>query len=140
MVKITAENNPWLHGLNQEILPAPLAIRAGACQWSGNVKVVDYMSGIVAQYVNYEGHVAEYYPENPTGSDHACAMIANTDQRILVSLVHPERVIYNAQLPHRQGESDETGAWSPWMRLWANARVWVAKHPESMPAQQEKTA
>jgi phosphoribosylformylglycinamidine synthase len=66
--------------------------------------------------------VAARYPDNPNGSPEGITGISSDDGRVLITMPHPERVFRTAQLSwHPQ----QWGHYSPWMRIFDNARRWV---------------
>jgi phosphoribosylformylglycinamidine synthase len=48
--------------------------------------------------------------------------VTTADGRFTVLMPHPERVFRNVQMSWTSGAAS---ARSPWMRMFANARVWV---------------
>jgi len=81
-------------------------------------------SGLVAgRYVDNHGQVAARYPRNPSGTPHGIMALTNRDGRVTIMMPHPERVFRTVQLSHHPREWGED---SPWMRLFRNARLWVA--------------
>jgi phosphoribosylformylglycinamidine synthase len=78
---------------------------------------------VSARFVDGRGAIADTYPENPNGSPRGIAAITTPDGRVTVIMPHPERVFRTVQLswhPENWGED------SPWMRMFRNARVWLA--------------
>jgi phosphoribosylformylglycinamidine synthase len=81
-------------------------------------------SGQVAmRFVDNRGRVAERYPANPNGSPGGIAALASADGRVTIAMPHPERVFRTVQHSwHPEGWGED----GPWMRIWRNARVWLA--------------
>jgi phosphoribosylformylglycinamidine synthase len=80
------------------------------------------VSNLALSYVDYSGNATEAYPANPNGSPQGVAGVSNDDGRILIMMPHPERIFRSVTNSWR----DETwGDYSPWMRMFRNARVWV---------------
>jgi len=76
------------------------------------------------RFIDHEGKPTEHYPENPNGSRGGVTGVSSDDGRVLVLMPHPERVFRTAQLSwHPKG----WGHYSPWMRLFDNARRWVER-------------
>jgi phosphoribosylformylglycinamidine synthase len=78
---------------------------------------------LALRYVDGRGEVATRYPANPNGSPLGIAGLCSSDGRATILMPHPERVFRSVQLswcPPEWGED------SPWMRLFRNARAWVA--------------
>ncbi|MER1968667.1 phosphoribosylformylglycinamidine synthase [Castellaniella sp. GW247-6E4] len=85
-------------------------------------------------YVDNRGARTERYPANPNGSPAGLAGVTTADGRFTILMPHPERVTRNAAMswrPERWGAADaggdETphGGYTPWMRMFRNARVWM---------------
>ena len=82
------------------------------------------VSGLVAaRYVDHHGEVTQTYPLNPNGSAYGITGVTTTDGRATLLMPHPERVFRAVQFSWRPREWTED---SPWMRVFRNARVWVA--------------
>jgi phosphoribosylformylglycinamidine synthase len=80
-------------------------------------------SGLVAlRFVDHRRRATEHYPENPNGSPAGITGLSTPDGRVLALMPHPERVFRSVQY---SWSPKEWGERSPWLRLFANARVWV---------------
>ncbi|WP_019939560.1 phosphoribosylformylglycinamidine synthase [Bordetella sp. FB-8] len=81
-----------------------------------------------AHFVNHYGNRTEAYPYNPNGSPAGLASVTTADGRFTVIMPHPERVTRNVMMswaPEKWGSADTGGPFSPWMRIFRNARVWL---------------
>jgi phosphoribosylformylglycinamidine synthase len=87
------------------------------------LRALDESGLVAARYVDHEGAIAERYPLNPSGTPRGITAITTRDGRVTIMMPHPERVFRSVQLSHRPREWGED---SPWMRLFRNARLWVA--------------
>ncbi len=76
----------------------------------------------VMRYVDPQGQATERYPHNPNGSPGGLTAVTTPDGRFTAMMPHPERVFRNIQMSWTDGDASE---FSPWMRLWRNARRWV---------------
>ncbi|NYT36550.1 phosphoribosylformylglycinamidine synthase [Allopusillimonas soli] len=85
-------------------------------------------------YLDHHGARTEQYPYNPNGSPGGLAGVTTADGRFTVMMPHPERVTRNVMMswaPERWGDRDTGGAtsphggFSPWLRMFRNARVWI---------------
>jgi len=74
------------------------------------------------RYVDHHGQPTENYPANPNGSPAGLTAVTTADGRFTAMMPHPERVFRNIQMSWTSGDKS---AFSPWMRLWRNARKWV---------------
>jgi phosphoribosylformylglycinamidine synthase len=75
------------------------------------------------RYVNNRGEPAEAYPYNPSGSPQGITGLTTPDGRFTIVMPHPERVFRTVQMSWAPDYSVED---SPWMRMFRNARRWVA--------------
>ena len=75
------------------------------------------------RYVDANGRPTERFPLNPNGSVEGAAGYSAADGRVLILMPHPERVFRSAQMSWRPREWGEA---SPWLRIFRNARAWVA--------------
>jgi len=85
-------------------------------------------------YVDHRGARTEQYPYNPNGSPQGLTGVTTADGRFTVMMPHPERVTRNVMMswaPARWGDRDSGGldsphgGYSPWLRMFRNARVWL---------------
>jgi len=78
---------------------------------------------VAARYVDNHHRPTEQYPLNPNGSPLGMTAFTTTNGRVTILMPHPERVFRSACMswsPRDWGED------SPWMKLFYNARAWVA--------------
>ena len=59
---------------------------------------------------------------NPNGSVGGVTSVTTADGRFTIMMPHPERSHRTVQL---SWHPRQMGAFSPWMRMFENARVWV---------------
>ena len=74
------------------------------------------------RYVDAAGEASEIYPLNPNGSELGLNGFTNEDGRFTIMMPHPERVFRRVQ---NSWSIPEWGEYSPWMRLFRNARRWI---------------
>ena len=75
------------------------------------------------RYVDSAGRMATRYPADPNGSTDAIAGLTSRDGRATLLMPHPERVHRTVQMSWHPPEWGED---SPWMRVFRNARAFVA--------------
>ncbi|WP_353506602.1 phosphoribosylformylglycinamidine synthase [Variovorax flavidus] len=75
------------------------------------------------RFVDNHGQTTERYPFNPNGSAGGLTSVTTADGRFTALMPHPERVFRNIQMSWTSGDRSKL---SPWMRIWRNARKWVA--------------
>jgi phosphoribosylformylglycinamidine synthase len=74
------------------------------------------------RFVDGHGVSTEAYPFNPNGSPDGLTAVTTADGRFSALMPHPERVFRHAQMSWTRGD---IAAFSPWMRMFRNARVWL---------------
>jgi phosphoribosylformylglycinamidine synthase len=74
------------------------------------------------RFTDNRGVPTEAYPFNPNGSPGGLTAVTTADGRFTAMMPHPERVFRNIQMSWTGGDKSE---FSPWMRVWRNARRWV---------------
>ena len=72
------------------------------------------------RFVDHHGRATEAYPFNPNGSPDGLTAVTTADGRFTALMPHPERVFRNVQMSWTTGER---AAYSPWMRMFHNARA-----------------
>ncbi len=78
------------------------------------------------RYVDHQGQPTAQYPFNPNGSAGGLTAVTTADGRFTAMMPHPERVFRNIQMSWMDhAAAGGPSAFSPWMRLWRNARKWV---------------
>ncbi|MBV6271838.1 phosphoribosylformylglycinamidine synthase [Alcaligenaceae bacterium CGII-47] len=85
-------------------------------------------------FVDNHGMRTMQYPANPNGSPNGLTAVTTADGRFTAMMPHAERVTRNVMMswaPHRWGPADQggedsaLGGFTPWMRMFRNARVWL---------------
>lgn len=79
------------------------------------------------RYVDPSGARTERYPYNPNGSPEGVTGVSALGGRVLALMPHPERVVLarsNSWTP--SGQRAAWGGRGPWVRIFENAREWVA--------------
>ncbi len=74
------------------------------------------------RFTDNHGKATETYPFNPNGSPGGLTAVTTADGRFTAMMPHPERVFRNVQMSWTGGDKS---TFSPWMRIWRNARKWV---------------
>ncbi|HLF96415.1 MAG TPA: phosphoribosylformylglycinamidine synthase subunit PurQ, partial [Methylococcaceae bacterium] len=124
MVEVGESPSILFQGMAGSHLPVVVAHGEGRAVFCGNDPSETLHRGLVAlRYVDHYGHATQEYPFNPNGSPFGITGLSNRDGRFTILMPHPERcfrAVQNSWLPRDFGES------GPWLRLFANARRWVA--------------
>ncbi|MEO8183051.1 MAG: phosphoribosylformylglycinamidine synthase [Deltaproteobacteria bacterium] len=126
LVRVEPTPSLFLRGMAGSELPVVVSHGEGRVEMpSGSSAEALTLSGRVAlRFVDHHGRVAASYPANPNGSPQGITAISSDDGRVLIAMPHPERVFRTAQLSFHPAD---WGHYSPWMRLFDNARSWVAE-------------
>ncbi|MGH8280771.1 MAG: phosphoribosylformylglycinamidine synthase subunit PurQ, partial [Gammaproteobacteria bacterium] len=125
LVEIQPSASLFFKGMEGSVLPIVVAHGEGRAEFTRPEGAQQLLvSGRVAiRFVDNHERVTESYPENPNGSPLGIAGITNTDGRYTLLMPHPERAIRTLQMSWHPRDWEED---SPWLRLFRNAREWVA--------------
>ncbi|MDI9330078.1 MAG: phosphoribosylformylglycinamidine synthase [Alphaproteobacteria bacterium] len=119
-VEVLDSPSVFLQGMAGSILPIVVSHGEGYAHFGlqGDANRVR----AAMRYVDGHGLPTERYPHNPNGSPGGLTAVASDDGRFTAMMPHPERVFRHLQMSWTPGSASE---FSPWMRLWRNARRWV---------------
>jgi len=131
---VEVADSPSLFFSGMAGLQAPIAVAHGEGRADFSRQGDASKAALALAYVDHRGQRTEAYPANPNGSPQGLAAVTTADGRFTVMMPHPERVVRNLNLswrPSTWGPADshdgaaEQGGFSPWMRMFRNARVWL---------------
>ncbi|HEU4581959.1 MAG TPA: phosphoribosylformylglycinamidine synthase [Polyangiaceae bacterium] len=124
MVRVEETPSLFLRGMAGSEIPVVVSHGEGRVELPpGQAAEELAREGRVAwRFVDHHGRVAATYPANPNGSPQGITAVSSSDGRVLISMPHPERVFRTAQMSWHPAD---WGHYSPWMRLFDNARSWV---------------
>jgi phosphoribosylformylglycinamidine synthase len=121
LVEVVESPSIVFRGMAGSRLPVVVAHGEGRAEFSSPA---DQAAARVAlRFVDGDGLPTESYPLNPNGSPAGITGLTTSDGRATLLMPHPERVFRGVQLSWKP---DEWGDASPWLRLFRNARAWVA--------------
>ena len=125
LVRIEPSSSIMMAGMTGSHLPIVVAHGEGRAQFASEsaLDTADQSGTIALRYVDNALRIAEAYPANPNGSPRGIAGLCSDDGRVTIMMPHPERVFRGSQLSWAPAEWQED---SGWMRLFRNARVWLA--------------
>ncbi|MGB3289735.1 MAG: phosphoribosylformylglycinamidine synthase, partial [Burkholderiaceae bacterium] len=132
LVEVAASPSLFMQGMEGARIPIAVAHGEGYADFSRQ-GAQDKALGIL-NYVDNRGARTEQYPYNPNGSPQGLAGVTTADGRFTVMMPHPERVTRNVAMswaPERWGAKDAGGqgsahgGYTPWLRMFRNARVWL---------------
>lgn len=119
-VEIMSSPSIFLKGMEGSRLPVAVAHGEGRVEF-GDVDAAQ--AALALRYVDGHGQVATSYPANPNGSQDGITGLTTLDGRFTIMMPHPERVfrsVTNSYVPA------DWGVDGPWLRMFRNARAWVA--------------
>jgi len=79
-------------------------------------------AAVSLRYLDAYGQPGLDYPDNPNGSPDGITGLCNADGRITIMMPHPERLLRGVNYSWAPAEWED---WSPWSRMFENARAWV---------------
>ena len=120
-VEVLDSPSIFLAGMAGSRLPVPVSHAAGRADFSRQGDANQVLAAL--RFVDHHGQPTEQYPFNPNGSPGGLTAVTTADGRFTALMPHPERAVRNIQLSWTDGDLD---TYSPWMRMFRNARRWVA--------------
>ncbi|MGO4891382.1 phosphoribosylformylglycinamidine synthase [Flavobacterium sp. W21_SRS_FM6] len=125
MVEIQQNNSIFFDGMQGSRMPIAVSHGEGRAEFKSDADLFAAQNNqaIALQYVNNYGKVTQHYPANPNGSPLGIAGLTSSDGRATIMMPHPERVFRTVANSWHPQEWQEDGAW---MRMFRNARVYVA--------------
>lgn len=120
MVEVTNSPAILLKDMVGSRLPIVVSHGEGLAQWTDVTLQEKALTAL--RYLDHLGHATTRYPFNPNGSAAGATAFSSSDGRVLIMMPHPERCYRSWQCSWRAPEWTE---YTPWHRLFANARVWL---------------
>ncbi len=123
MVEILPSKSLFLEGMSGSMMPVVVAHGEGRVEErNSNSQTLLEQDSACLRYIDADGKPSEYYPLNPNGSALGLNGFTNEDGRFTIMMPHPERIFRSVQ---NSWQAPEWGDYSPWMRIFRNARKWV---------------
>jgi phosphoribosylformylglycinamidine synthase len=112
-------------GMQGSVLPVPVAHGEGRAVFRdpADLRAVSEHNLVSLRYVESAGRPAHHYPANPNGSADGITGLTTPDGRVTILMPHPERVFRSLQHSWHPAGWGEDG---PWLRMFRNARAWLA--------------
>jgi phosphoribosylformylglycinamidine synthase len=126
MVEVQKSPSIFFTGMEGTRVPVAVAHGEGHADFSQQGNANKVIAAL--RYIDNDGNTTEAYPFNPNGSPHGLTAVTTTDGRFTVLMPHPERVTRNVMMswaPEKWSSADPGGMYTPWMRLFRNARAWL---------------
>jgi phosphoribosylformylglycinamidine synthase len=123
MAEVLNSPSMFLDGMQGSMMPVVVAHGEGLTE-TRDCSASELLERELAclRYVDAEGAASEVYPLNPNGSELGLNGFSNEDGRFTIMMPHPERIFRSVQ---NSWAAPEWGEYSPWMRLFRNARRWM---------------
>jgi len=121
MVEVLESPSLFLQGMAGSRLPIAVAHGEGFANFKHRGNAALAIGAM--RFVDNHGQATEQYPSNPNGSADGLTAVTTADGRFTAMMPHPERVFRNVQMSWTNGDINAS---SPWLRVWQNARKWVA--------------
>lgn len=122
LVEVEVMKSPsiFFDGMAGSMMPIVNSHGEGHVQWLSAEDAK--LATLAARYVDPAGRPTELYPFNPNGSPDGITGVTTPDGRFTIMMPHPERTHRTVQM---SWAPDTLGEFSPWMRMFRNARKFV---------------
>jgi phosphoribosylformylglycinamidine synthase len=104
-------------------IPVATAHGEGYAEFRDAAQLEAAQPHVAVRFVDGHGRATQTYPFNVNGSPQGITGLTTADGRFTILMPHPERVWRTAQMSWHPREWPEQ---SPWYRMFANARCWIA--------------
>ncbi|HEY8386224.1 MAG TPA: phosphoribosylformylglycinamidine synthase subunit PurQ, partial [Porticoccaceae bacterium] len=124
LVRIEESPSLLLAGMAGSHMPIAVAHGEGRAEFANDAALnrLEGSGTTAIRYIDNRLEVATHYPANPNGSPNGITGVCSLDGRATIMMPHPERVFRTAT---NSWHPDDWGEFSPWMRLFRNARRFV---------------
>jgi phosphoribosylformylglycinamidine synthase len=123
LVEVTESPSLFFHGMTGSRLPVATAHGEGRARFGDGGEQGMPGAQVALRYVEPDGTPASAYPQNPNGSPGGITGLSNEDGRVTILMPHPERTLRAVNF---SWAPDDWRDESPWLRMFHNARSWVA--------------
>jgi len=120
-VEVLDSPSIFLSGMTGSKLPLVVAHGEGRAEFTTPEQQANAIAAL--RYLGPDGAAAATYPHNPNGSPDGLTGFTTADGRFTIMMPHPERLFRTTQYSWHPDEWGEDG---PWLRMFRNARVYVA--------------
>ncbi|BAL95725.1 phosphoribosylformylglycinamidine synthase [Rubrivivax gelatinosus] len=117
LVEVLQSPSVFFEGMAGSRIPIAVAHGEGFADFSQRGDAARVLRAM--RFVDHHGRATEAYPANPNGSPDGLTSVTTADGRFTALMPHPERVFRNVQMSWTSGDKS---AFSPWMRMFRNAR------------------
>ena len=125
-VQVEVQKSPsiFYQGMEGSCMPIVVSHGEGRAEFKdeSHVKALEDANLVALRYIDHYGKIAQRYPLNPNGSPNGITSVTTADGRFTIMMPHPERVVRTVANSYHP---DNMGDFSPWMRLFRNARRYI---------------
>lgn len=123
-VEVQKSASIFYQGMEGSCMPIVVSHGEGRAEFKNeaHLKALEDAGLVALRYIDHYGKVAARYPLNPNGSPNGITSVTTADGRFTIMMPHPERVVRTVANSYHP---DDMGEFSPWMRLFRNARVYI---------------
>jgi len=121
LVEVIESPSILLEGMAGSHMPIAVAHGEGRAEYHTDSQKQQVKSSL--RFIDHQNKPTEEYPLNPNGSADGLTGFTSDDGRVTIMMPHPERVFRSVQYSWYPDDWQED---SPWMRMFRNARTWVA--------------
>ena len=123
LVEVQPSPSLFFAGMEGCRIPVPVAHGEGFAEFRDEAQIAAAEPLVALRFVDNRGEASERYPYNPNGSPRGITGLTTADGRFTILMPHPERVFRTVQMSWHPASWGED---SPWMRMFRNARRWLA--------------
>ena len=125
-VRVEQTNSILLQDMVGSVIPVVTSHGEGRASFKDAAHLKAVQDLVSLRYVDNSHQLSDVYPHNPNGSPQGITSLTSTDGRATIMMPHPERVFRTIQMSSVSKQHEqEWGEYSPWMRIFRNARKWV---------------
>jgi len=121
LVEVMESPSILLEGMAGSHMPIAVAHGEGRAEYHTQEQAQQVKSSL--RFIDHQNNLTEEYPLNPNGSADGLTGFTSDDGRVTIMMPHPERVFRSVQHSWHPDDWQED---APWMRMFRNARNWVA--------------
>lgn len=124
LVEIVNSPSLFFRQMSGSRIPIVISHGEGRAEWTTDQlrNQVHHDNLIAMRFIDHNGKVAHQYPFNPNGSPDGITALTTLDGRATIMMPHPERVFRSTQFSWHPADWPE---YSPWQKLFLNAREWA---------------
>ena len=123
MVEVQSSPSIFFKDMAGSKLPVVVAHGEGCADFAFDPQIAVDAQAVALCYIDNYGVKTTAFPANPNGSPFGITGLTTTDGRFTIMMPHPERCFRTLQ---NSWHPDSWGEYGAWMRMFRNARLWVA--------------